>query len=121
MKRLHAEKEIGARLRIIRKSKKLRQCDIAALLNTSPQIIGAMERGDRRIHADTILALSEKLEIPAGFFLQPTSSAKETNSTITEITSKLHQVKDQIHLARLSRVIDSILELQQGTYPDEIS
>lgn len=56
--------DIGNRISIIRKIKKMKQSDLARATNIPTTTIGNYERGDRKISAENISSISKALKIP---------------------------------------------------------
>ena len=63
---------IGARLKALRDQRRLSQDDLARVFGFKDrQTVSAIETGERRVSADELLLLVEKLEVPLDYFIDP--------------------------------------------------
>lgn len=63
---------IGARLKALRDQRRLSQDDLAHVFGFKDrQTVSAIETGERRVSADELLVLVEKLEVPLDYFMDP--------------------------------------------------
>src|SRR6516164_1579054 len=63
---------IGARIKALRENQKLSQDDLARLFGFKDrQTVSAIETGERRVSADELLLLLDKLNVPLDYFTDP--------------------------------------------------
>jgi transcriptional regulator with XRE-family HTH domain/Zn-dependent peptidase ImmA (M78 family) len=63
---------IGSRIKALRARQKLSQDDLARLFGFKDrQTVSAIESGERRVSADELLLLVEKLDVPLDYFMDP--------------------------------------------------
>lgn len=72
------ELKIGATIRDVRKSKRIRQKVLARMVGISPGALTNFEKGRRRISLDWLQKISEALDTPVAYFLP---DEKEKNKT----------------------------------------
>ncbi|MGC8976778.1 MAG: helix-turn-helix domain-containing protein [Candidatus Ratteibacteria bacterium] len=63
-------KEIGERIKKIRKSKKVTQEELAWRIGLSTNFIGLIERGKKRPSLETLRKISNTLEVPISYFFE---------------------------------------------------
>ncbi len=61
--------DMGRRIRIQRRHMKLTQGQLAKLVGCSPSFIGHLERGSRQASTETLVALSNKLDVSVDYLL----------------------------------------------------
>ena len=92
--------EFGERLRIARKNKHLTQETLAELLGKSANTIGLYERGQREPSLETLVSISDLLEVSADYLLNRSDISNPPQSD-----SQIHQDLDR----RLSRLEELLL------------
>jgi transcriptional regulator with XRE-family HTH domain len=103
---------VGQRLALLRKQKGISQREIAKRLEVTQPLVSGWERGESRLNSETILRLSEILEISADELLGVAKAGQARQATqARRITKRLHAIsklpkRDQ---EALLRTIDAFL------------
>ena len=63
-------KDVGARIREARKSKRLSQNELAEMINISPSHMSDIENGKKTIKLDILMRLTEALQVSADWLLR---------------------------------------------------
>ena len=113
------KKEIGKRIKLIRKYKGLTREEFAQRLNVSKYTIANYEQGQRGSNMNVLSKIADALEVPINELLNPTStqemiqnsiSKKEETRSIGECFAEVRNKKDQeinllYNLLKVSTVI----------------
>lgn len=90
----------GERLKIVRKSKGMKQKDVAMLLEVTPGTISRYEKGEIEATEGVISRASKKMGISADYFLG-LSEVQERDAEITliimEIREKIRELNDYVN------------------------
>ena len=70
--------DVGARIRDVRKSKRIRQKVLARMVGISPGALTNFEKGRRRISLDWLHRIAEALDTPVAYFLPDEAESKRT-------------------------------------------
>ena len=86
-------KNLGKRIRELRKARLLTQEELAELANLHPTYIGAIERGEKNLSIQTLLKIAEGLEVEINDLLAPISgqAAGEREAALLEILALLER------------------------------
>ena len=102
MKNIERRKEIGNRIKIARKVRRMTQAQLAEELTkiigqpVSERTIGEMERGKRSVSAECICALSEALVVPVGNLLSTEGGKEMDDVTVQEAFHALPEDQREI-------------------------
>lgn len=112
------EEQIGARLKKVRKSKKVSRQKLANELNLSANQLRKYEDGINRISAGKLYYISKLLEVPLHVFYEDNLQIEDTNSqsqqnAVTEVNQLSKPLNDKFaiysstyHLAKAYKNID---------------
>lgn len=96
MKENQVSKELGKKIKEIRKSKKLTQAELAWRTGLTPNFIGLIERGKKRPSLETLIKIGKALEVsPSVFFEDFRYHFPEEDILIKRISSLLKETSEQ--------------------------
>ena len=104
MKREKFYKDLGEKIKEIRKKKKFTQEELAWKVGVSPNFIGLVERGNKKPSIDTLIKIGEALDVPVSAFFEDFKYQiseeevliKKINSFLKEGTEKEKKIIYQI-------------------------
>ena len=105
-------KEIGCRIKTIRKSNRLTQEQLAELINVSPHYIYEIEKGLKKMSLDTLTSLSSSLNVSADYILfgySPEPSGQEYK--YFDQLDQLLQLLTHTQRKSITKIIQTILPL----------
>jgi len=86
---------IGQMVRDGRKNKGMTQEDLAAVIDLSVQAISNLERGETLPNLQSLVSLSEALNIPIQHFFEHSDSSPARNKKEAELIGLLHELDDK--------------------------
>ncbi|WP_051610259.1 helix-turn-helix domain-containing protein [Terasakiella pusilla] len=86
---------IGAMIRTGRKNKEMTQEDLAAVVDLSVQAISNLERGETLPNLQSLVALSNALNIPIQNFFTQSGNTPSRDKKEAEIIGLLHELDDR--------------------------
>ncbi|MBE6993013.1 MAG: helix-turn-helix transcriptional regulator [Ruminococcaceae bacterium] len=89
-------KEIGNRIKLLRKQKGLKQDQLAAAIGVSPSAVSNYEQGTRVPKDDTLSALVEVLDTTTDYILRGVEPSKASRSTPLFNQEELQQFKNNM-------------------------
>jgi len=96
MKEYNFSKELGRKIKEIRKMKKFTQAELAWRTGTSPNFIGLIERGEKRPSLDTLIKISKRLEVsPSVFFEDFKYQLPDEDIIVKKISSLLRETSEK--------------------------
>lgn len=114
---LVSKKEIGLRIRRLRKESGMSQVELAEALGTHQTSLSQIERGIRGVGVKQILRLSRALRVPAEKLLVPAgseASAPPRNEKLLRRVRRIEKLPAE-HQEALVRMIDAFLETRDGS------
>lgn len=110
MKEKIFSKELGKKIKEIRKVKKFTQAELAWKIGVSPNFIGLIERGKKMPSLDTLIKISNTLEVsPSIFFENFKYQFPEEDIFIKKISSLLKETSEQNKKA-IYQIVKSIVK-----------
>ena len=95
MKENNFSKELGKKIKEIRKMKKFTQAELAWKINMSPNFIGLIERGEKKPSLETLIKISKTLEVsPSVFFEDFKYQIPEEDILVKKISSLLKETSE---------------------------
>ncbi|MCM8785047.1 MAG: helix-turn-helix domain-containing protein [Candidatus Omnitrophica bacterium] len=95
MKNYIFSKELGKKIKEIRKTKKYTQSELAWAIGVSPNFIGLIERGKKMPSLKTLFKISKTLEIPISYFFEEFKyQLHEEDILIKKISSLLKETSE---------------------------
>ena len=82
---------IGKRIQKRRKQQGYTQEQLAEIINVSIQMVSNLERGNKAIRIDNLLAVSKALKISTDYIL----TGKETAEDVGELVARIAQLSDR--------------------------
>lgn len=99
-------KKFGARLRVIRKEKKLTQDQLGTLIDRSVDAISNLERGLSLPSFETLMRLSEQLDIPIKELFDFELAGQDENRA--ELMNRLQAIGRDLTLEDLNMAVEQI-------------
>lgn len=88
-------KQVGQRIRAVRKKKKLRQVDLAARTNLQQAAISAIEQGRSKLSVDNLFQIAKALDVsPQSLLLIDNSYTPQDVAELYEIDPLFRAVSD---------------------------
>jgi repressor LexA len=103
-------KEIGERIRRIRKEKNFTQEELAWEIGLSPNYIGLIERGKKRPSIETLRKISEVLEIPISYFFENINYKMPQEDIITKKISSILRETSEKEKKQIYKFLKSIVK-----------
>jgi transcriptional regulator with XRE-family HTH domain len=103
-------KEIGERIKRIRKEKNFTQEELAWKTNLSPNYIGLIERGKKRPSIETLRKISEALEVPISYFFENISYKIPEEDIITKKISSILKDTSEKEKKQIYKFLKSIVK-----------
>ncbi|MCM8809203.1 MAG: helix-turn-helix transcriptional regulator [Candidatus Omnitrophica bacterium] len=92
----YLSKELGKKIKEIRKIKKFTQAELAWKIKVSPNFIGLIERGEKMPSLETLIKISKALEIPISYFFEEFKyQIPEEDILIKKISSLLKETSEE--------------------------
>ncbi|MFN4227868.1 MAG: helix-turn-helix domain-containing protein [Candidatus Ratteibacteria bacterium] len=96
MKNYNFPKDLGKKIREIRKAKKYTQSELAWAIGVSPNFIGLIERGKKIPSLKTLLKISKTFQIPISYFFEEFKyQIPEEDLLIKKISSLLKETSEE--------------------------
>lgn len=92
------KKNIGIKIRVLRKQKGLSQAKLAELIERSTEAVSNLERGESLPSIDTLIRLSDKLDVPTHYFFEGAASDNVGNwrmEKVSELISIAYGLSDK--------------------------
>ena len=89
-------KEVGNRIKLLRKKKGLNQAQLASAIGLTPSAVSNYEQGTREPNGDTLKAMVEVLETTPDYILWGKESVASSRPLITP--EDLEKVQDAVHV-----------------------
>lgn len=107
-------KEIGRKIKELRKKKKITQEELAFKIGKSPNFIGLIERGKKRPSIETLRKIAEVLDVPIKSFFESFNYSPPQEDILTEkIKMLLRDTSDKDKKA-IYQIIRTIIERKKG-------
>ena len=87
---------LGARIAALRRSTGLSQAQLAEKLRISPSAMGMYEQGRREPSAETLVALSEVLEVSTGYLLTGRPTQQECSRLENILLERLDRLEAHV-------------------------
>ncbi|MGE7112781.1 helix-turn-helix domain-containing protein [Lysinibacillus sp. NPDC047702] len=107
-------KSVGMHIRVLRKSKKLSQEELAFKANVHPTYIGQIERGEKNLTISSLYQITNALEINlAEFFSVIETDYSSTEKLPYRLIIKLLQDVDISEQRQLYEILKQIIDLKK--------
>ena len=106
-------KDVGLRIRLEREKLGLSREKFAELIGLSSFYIGQLERGDRRMSVDTLVNISETLNVSVDYLLYGYNYYMEN--------IKVSEAIDDIYRVSIDNEIKELLDILKGSSKEQIS
>lgn len=109
---LPSKKEIGQRVRALRKESGMTQVELAQALGTQQTNLSQIERGIRGVGLKQILRLSRALSVPADKILAPSRSERTTSPRNEKLLRRVRRIEKlpPEHQEAVVKMIDAFLD-----------
>lgn len=97
--------DVGARIKLARKQKKITQEKLAELIHVSAHYVYEIERGSKAMSIQILYAIAEELEISADYLLFG-ENPKRTEHTENYLPNRFEQLTENLSLAEQERLAD---------------
>jgi transcriptional regulator with XRE-family HTH domain len=110
-----SHKEIGARLRELRKARDMTQAELAKVLGTQQTAISQVEIGHRGLTVQQVVKLAKALKVSTDAILGPTNGASDVLPKDRKLIRRLRQIEKLPRAERqaLLKTIDAFLKSAQ--------
>ncbi len=89
-------KALGARIRLLRKSRQMTQAELAEQADLSISFLGHIERGTRKASLDTLVTLCNVLEVTPTFLLQDSLSSAALNEHMVTRKDIVQEISENL-------------------------
>jgi len=110
MKKEKVYKDLGKKIREIRKKKKFTQEELAWKTGVSPNFIGLIERGQKSPSLETLIKIGEVLEVPVSTFFENLKYPIKEEDILTKKVSSIVKEGSEKEKKIIYQIVKSIIK-----------